>query len=227
MFGLPPSHPLEGANVIATPVEYSRPTRPLHLFESWEEPVQQGPLHRGPVGVLICTKGCITYEWGRGGNRGFTKPLLLEARFKESLDIGVPVELSGLPLGEHDTFGTVPLHGLCLPVGVEAWSRSSNPALVWKRLLRLTTRRDECVRTVMGPTRKIERLQDIPQLVEGKWSHFNSFHHIKIYTFGCNVPPYGVIGNTWTVPRTVDTATHRLSNENARPCTWKLTKAAK
>ena len=33
LFELPPSHPLEGANVIAAPTEYSKPTRPLHLLE--------------------------------------------------------------------------------------------------------------------------------------------------------------------------------------------------
>lgn len=56
-FGLPPSHPLDGANFIATPIEYSSPTRPLHLLECWGGPVQQGPPHLGPVGVLICANG--------------------------------------------------------------------------------------------------------------------------------------------------------------------------
>lgn len=83
--------------------------------------------------------------------------LLVEVDVKDSLASGVPVELSGLPLGEQERLGTVPLHGLCPPEPVVAWSRSSNPALVWNRLLRFTTRREEWVRTVMGPTRIYER----------------------------------------------------------------------
>lgn len=77
IFGLPPSHPREGANFIATPIEYSNPIRPLHLFECWVDPVQQSPPQRGPAGVLICARGFTTQECGSGGNRGFTKPLLL------------------------------------------------------------------------------------------------------------------------------------------------------
>lgn len=94
MLGLPPNHPLDKANVIAAPIEYSSPTRPLHLLECWAEPVQQGPPHRGPSGVLICANGCTKYECGRGGRRGFAKPLLLvEAKVKDSLATGAAVEL--------------------------------------------------------------------------------------------------------------------------------------
>ena len=84
---------------------------------------------------------------GRGGRRGLWRPLLPpEPTDRVSrMDAKRPVkELDpGDPDDEEDTL---------LPVESVILSMSSKPALVWKRLLRLTTLGDVCVLSVHAPT---------------------------------------------------------------------------
>lgn len=87
---------------------------------------------------------------------------------------------SGEPDGLLDRPGTGLQRPPCLDVS--SCSISSSPALFWKRLMRLTTRGDMCVRTQ-----------------------------------GC--PPYGLMGKTWDVPRSVLTTTQRQSWLNEMSCT--------
>ena len=106
------------------------------------------------MGVFTCAWGYKTGGCGWVGRRGFIKPLLPPPpKIKLSLTkvVGTP---RGLPFGEPEEFWVLPL----LLLLVRAWSMSSRPALVWKRLLRFTTLGEVWVRTVTGPKVKYQWL---------------------------------------------------------------------